>query len=97
MMGQISQDQGQLFYSFNLERVVPDDHMVRALARVLDLSSPRPGETDIIFVDIRFIGGYLSSHVSPVAAIVHVVRACVPSSPGCRKFLVSAIQTLKDR
>ena len=24
MMGQISQDQGQLFYSFNLEEVVPD-------------------------------------------------------------------------
>ena len=38
MMGRISQDQGQLFYSFNLEAVVPDDHLVRAIARVLDLS-----------------------------------------------------------
>jgi len=38
MMGRISQDQGQLFYSFNLEAVVPDDHLVRAVARVLDLS-----------------------------------------------------------
>ena len=37
-MGRISQDQGQLFYSFNLEAVVPDDHLVRAVARVLDLS-----------------------------------------------------------
>ena len=38
MMGRISQDQGQPFYSFNLEAVVPDDHLVRAVARVLDLS-----------------------------------------------------------
>jgi transposase len=38
MMGRSSQDQGQLFYSFNLEEVVPDDHLVRDIARVLDLS-----------------------------------------------------------
>jgi len=38
MMGRSSQDQGHLFYSFNLEEVVPDDHQVRAIARVLDLS-----------------------------------------------------------
>ena len=38
MMGQSSRDQGQLFYSFNLEEVVPDDHPVRAIADVLDLS-----------------------------------------------------------
>jgi transposase len=38
MMGLVSRDQEQLFYSFNLEEVVPDDHMVRAVARVLDLS-----------------------------------------------------------
>jgi transposase len=38
MMGRNSQDQGQLFYSFNLEEVVPDDHQVRAIARVLNLS-----------------------------------------------------------
>ena len=43
MMGRISQDQGQLFYSFNLEAVVPDDHLVRAIARVLDLSWVRAG------------------------------------------------------
>jgi transposase len=38
MMGRSSQDQEQLFYSFNLEEVVPDDHLVRAIALVLDLS-----------------------------------------------------------
>src|SRR5215212_6245284 len=38
MMGRSSQDQGQLFYSFNLDDVVPDDHLVRAIAAVLDLS-----------------------------------------------------------
>jgi hypothetical protein len=38
MMGRLNHDQGQLFYSFKLEEVVPDDHVVRQIAAVLDLS-----------------------------------------------------------
>jgi transposase len=38
MMGQLNRDQEQLFYSFCLDEVVPDDHLVRAIAAVLDLS-----------------------------------------------------------
>src|SRR3990170_3546884 len=38
MMGRLSQDQGKLFYSFCLDEVVPDDHRVREIAAVLDLS-----------------------------------------------------------
>src|ERR1700747_3527375 len=38
MMGRLNHDQDQLFYSFCLEEVVPDDHLVRAIAGVLDLS-----------------------------------------------------------
>ena len=38
MMGRLNQDQGQLFYSFNLEEAVPTDHQVREIASVLDLS-----------------------------------------------------------
>ncbi len=38
MMGRSDRDQGQLFYSFCLEEVVPDDHLARAIAAVLDLS-----------------------------------------------------------
>ena len=37
-MGQLNRDQEQLFYSFRLDEVVPDDHLVRAIAAVLDLS-----------------------------------------------------------
>ena len=37
-MGRRRQEQGQLFYSFDLEAVVPDDHQVRRIAAVLDLS-----------------------------------------------------------
>jgi hypothetical protein len=37
-MGRQNNDQGQLFYSFCLEEVVPDDHLVRDIAAVLDLS-----------------------------------------------------------
>ena len=37
-MGRLNRDQGQLFYCFNLEEVVPQDHQVRRIAEVLDLS-----------------------------------------------------------
>ncbi len=36
--GRLNHDQGQLFYSFCLEDAVPNDHLVRAIAAVLDLS-----------------------------------------------------------
>src|SRR5258706_3909278 len=38
MMGRLNHDQGQLFYSFSLEDAVPDDHLVREIAAVLDLA-----------------------------------------------------------
>ena len=38
MMGRLNHDQRQLFYSFCLDEAVPDDHLVRAIAAVLDLS-----------------------------------------------------------
>ncbi len=37
MMGRLDQRQGQFFYSFDLDEAVPDDHMVRRIAAVLDL------------------------------------------------------------
>ena len=36
--GAAQQDQVQLFYSFNLDEAVPEDHLVRKIAAVLDLS-----------------------------------------------------------
>ena len=38
MMGRLSHDQGEFFYSFRLDEAVPDDHPVRAIAAVLDRS-----------------------------------------------------------
>jgi len=38
MMGRLNRDQERLFYSFCLDEVVPDDHLVHAIAAVLDLS-----------------------------------------------------------
>ena len=38
MLGHLKNDQGRLFYSFCLEEVVPDDHLVRGISAVLDLS-----------------------------------------------------------
>jgi transposase len=38
MMGRRESKQGQLFYEFMLDEVVPDDHLVRKIGAVLDLS-----------------------------------------------------------
>lgn len=41
MMGRQAGDQRQLFYAFDLETVVPDDHLLRGIDAVLDLSDLR--------------------------------------------------------
>ena len=51
MMGRRNQDQGQLFYSFDLDAVVPGDHLVREIAAVLDLT---------------WVHSELSPHYSPI-------------------------------
>src|SRR5690348_9163156 len=51
MMGRLNQEQGQLFYSFCLDEVVPDDHLARKIASVLDLS---------------WVHGELTPHYSPI-------------------------------
>ena len=38
MMGRRNQSQGQLFYEFRLDEAVPDDHLVRKISALLDLS-----------------------------------------------------------
>ena len=38
MMGRLKHDQEQLFYEFEPDEVVPNDHLVREIAGVLDLS-----------------------------------------------------------
>jgi transposase len=38
MMGRLNHDQEQLFYSFRLDEAVPEDHPVREVAAVVDLS-----------------------------------------------------------
>ena len=38
MMGRRKDGQGQFFYSFDLDEVVPPDHLVRQIDGVLDLS-----------------------------------------------------------
>lgn len=51
MMGRHTQEQRQLFYSFDLDAVVPDDHLVRKITAVLDLS---------------WVHTELASHYSPI-------------------------------
>jgi len=41
MMGRQDDDQDQLFYQFNLDELVPEDHLLRYIHRVLDLKGLR--------------------------------------------------------
>jgi len=38
MMGRLKSEQGQLFYQFQLDDAVPEDHLVRKIDTALDLS-----------------------------------------------------------
>jgi len=38
MMGRLNREQAQFFYSFSLEEIVPDDHLVRKIATFVDLA-----------------------------------------------------------
>lgn len=46
MMGQQDDSQDRLFYSFNLEDHVPQDHLLRGIDRALDLSEFREHMVD---------------------------------------------------
>jgi len=41
MMGQKMGDETQLFYAFNLDEYVPENHLLRRIDRFLDLSKLR--------------------------------------------------------
>ena len=68
MMGRHNQDQGQLFYSFDLDAAVPRDHLVREIAAVLDLtwvydelaphypSTGRPSIDPVLMIRMLIIG-----------------------------------------
>ena len=78
MMGRLNHDQGQLFYSFSLEEAVPDDHLVREIAAVLDLvwvrvelapyysSTGRPSIDPELMIRMLIIG-YVFAIRSPIA------------------------------
>ncbi len=38
MMGRREDRQGQFFYAFDLDKIVPPDHLVRQIDAILDLS-----------------------------------------------------------
>ena len=68
MMGRLKHEQEQLFYEFELDEVVPDDHLVREIAAVLDLSwvhaelapyySPlgRPSTDPVLMIRMLIVG-----------------------------------------
>ena len=52
-MGRQTDDQGHLFYDFRLDEAVPDDHSVRKIAAVLDLSRGYTANLRAVLADTR--------------------------------------------
>lgn len=79
MMGRCKGEQGQLFYAFDLEAVVPDDHQVRRIAAVLDLSWVRV-EPEGLCADERQVLGEPRSRAQRLEGICG--RLVCPASKG---------------
>src|SRR5438045_8930422 len=100
MMGRLDRDQGQLFYSFNLNDAVPDDHPVREIAAVLDLSwvhaelAPyypqlgRPSIDPVLMIRMLIVG-YLFS-IRSERALFRDVRVNLATRWFCRLSLGEA-------
>ena len=68
MMGRRESGQGQFFYSFDLDRMVPPDHLVRQIDGILDLSwvhkelapyyshTGRPSIDPVLMIRILIVG-----------------------------------------
>jgi len=68
MMGRRERGQGQFFYAFDLDKVVPPDHLVRQIGRVLDLDwvheelapyyshTGRPSIDPVLMIRILIVG-----------------------------------------
>src|SRR5690349_24513939 len=63
MMGRLNHDQEQFFYSFRLDEAVPNDHPVREVAAVLDLSWVRATKEYLATLDDEAFGA--ASDVRP--------------------------------
>jgi hypothetical protein len=82
MMGRRQVGQGQFFYSFDLDKVVPPDHLVRQIDTVLDLSwvhkklapyyshTGRPSIDPVLMIRM-LIMGYVFA-IGPVAELVGI-------------------------
>ena len=94
MMGRCIQDRAQRFYAFDLDAVVPDDHLVRKIAAVLDLS---------------WVHDELAQHYSPVGRpsidplliirmlIIGYVFAIRSERALCREVQVNMVLRLEHR
>src|SRR5664279_5364797 len=106
MMGRQNNDQGPLFYEFRLDEAVPDDHLVRKIDAVLDLSwvhaelAPhyptlgRPSVDPVLMIRMLIIGyvfGLRSERLLFREVFERVVEACIAAGlVGGEGFAVDA-------
>lgn len=107
-MGRRETNQKQLFYAFDLDAVVPDDHLLRGIDACLDLSdlrlrlapfyshTGRPSIDPELMIRMLIVGyafGIRSN--SPHCAGCHLKSECCPNTPG-RKIARSVHEEARD-
>jgi transposase len=87
MMGRLKQSQGQFFYSFCLDEVIPHDHRLRENSGVLDLSwvhaelgpyySPlgRPSIDPVLMIRMLIVGYVFAIRSERLLCASHLVRS----------------------
>jgi hypothetical protein len=85
MLGRQESGHRQFFYSFDLDKVVPPDHLLRQIDGLHDLSwvhnelAPFYSHTRAIFVSVGEVGGeYCSTRTPTVRRAVRLATAARP-------------------
>ena len=81
MMGSNDKPQDELFYAFNLDEIVPQDHLLRDIDRVLDLS-------DLLEHLAPYYSHTGRPSVDPELMIRMLCRLVHPDSPMPRRYLL---------
>ena len=95
MMGRREVGQGQFFYSFDLDKVVPPDHLVRQIDTVLDLSwvhrelapyyshTGRPSIDPVLMIRLLIVGYVFAIRSERPFAIVPQSSIAMPARSKC--------------
>ena len=106
MMGQRERGQGQLFYAFDLDQVVPADHLVRQIDGVLDLDwvhkelapyysrTGRPSIDPVLMIRMLIVGYVFVIRSERRLCSGVQVNLAYPQQPARRRIIMLCVECL---